>query len=238
MTLGAAQASGFAPFTVLHGVTVLVGLAIVFAACVLGRRWRGTPVEPRAAKAVATLGLVQFLAYFWWFGQAHAWNPRVVLPLQLCDLATPLACIALARADRRSTTLVYFWGLALSTQGFITPTLRSGLSSPGFWFFWTSHVLIFGTAVYVVVVRNFRPGARDWLVAVGAGVAYLALAMTVNLALDANYGYVGRSLANTPTIVDYLGPWPWRVGVMAIIVVIGMALAWLPWVALGDKRTS
>ena len=110
--------------------------------------------------------------------------------------------------------------------------MRSNSSTPA------GPTLIVGVAIYVVAVRGFRPTFPDLRVAIGAGLAYVALVFPVDLLLEVNYGYLGQALPNQPTILDWLGPWPWRVVAMMALGVGVMVLLYLPWYRSGPRRPA
>ena len=62
--------------------------------------------------------------------------------------------------------------------------------------------------------------------------------LPLDLWLGANYGCVGPSRPEVPTIVDFLGPWPERVGVIMAIVAAAMGLALAPWELLRRLKTE
>jgi len=236
--------AGFVPFSATHGVVVIASAALVIGFVWLGRRWRGSPRQRRLELAVGWLGLAQYLAYLVWFGRAEGWDLKTVLPLQMCDVTAMAAVWVLVGGvgegvgRRRAQTLVYFWGVVFSSQGFVTPTVRWGLESPGFWFFWATHLLILAAACYAVAVRRYRPTVGDCALAVAVSFVYLAVALSANAMLGSNYGYVGRGLPGAATIVDALGPWPLRVVWIALLGLAGMGLALLPWLVFKPRAPS
>jgi uncharacterized membrane protein YwaF len=60
----------------------------------------------------------------------------------------------------------------------------------------------------------------------------------LNLALDANYGYVGAKTPETPTVIDLVGPFPLRVFIMSALTIVLMTLATVPWILLASKRSD
>jgi hypothetical integral membrane protein (TIGR02206 family) len=153
------------------------------------------------------------------------------LPLQVCDLMGFLAPAALVTNWRALRALLYFWGIGLSSQGFFQPDLREGPADPSFWAFWLGHVSVVGLAAYDVFARGYRPTWRDYGVACAAAAAYLAVILPVDLLFGFNYGYVGRGQPGQPSVVDFLGPWPGRVAIIAALAAAVMALLVLPWEA-------
>jgi hypothetical integral membrane protein (TIGR02206 family) len=228
----------FVPFTTLHVVTVAVLGAAMLASCWMGCLWRGSPRERRLRLTwgwfVAFVALVSNIYYF----APANWDVRDSLPLQLCDLAIIIAAGAMLLDSRYLRTLLYFWGIGLSTQAFVTPTLGYGVGHPKFWLFWIGHTCIVGSAVYDIVVGGYRPRVRDLLHAVGTTLGYLVVMLIVNEGIDrlfpnpdrrSNYGYVGRAEPRNPTIIDKLGPWPQRLVPLGAIVMADYALLWVVW---------
>jgi hypothetical integral membrane protein (TIGR02206 family) len=155
----------------------------------------------------------------------------------VCDLAALTAPLALTTSRRLPRALLYFWGLGLSSQGFVTPDLQDGPARVQFWVFWLNHFVVVGSAIYDLAGRGYRPTWRDYRWSVAAGVAYLAIVLPLDVALKLNYGYVGPALPGQPTIVDVLGPWPWRVVVICALTAAFMALIVAPW-HLGRRATA
>jgi len=230
----------FRPFSTTHAAVLLLFATTVTTLVVLRRRReRGHPV--RAARLDRRLGIVAVLV--WLFATFVQFFPRYYdrtssLPLQLCDFTIIAVPLALFTGWRPARAIVYFWGIGLSTQGLITPDLNGGPATMRFWFFWAPHFVIVGGALYDVAARGYRPTWRDFRVATVAGVVYAALVLPFNLLTDLNYGYVGESAPGQPSLVDALGPWPGRVGVMLTLGVVVMALLMVPWEILRRRGAT
>jgi hypothetical integral membrane protein (TIGR02206 family) len=230
--------AAFRSFTLLHAAALLL-VALVIALLVgAGRAWRGTARERRLASAMAAVILLLRIGVLVWNVLPERWSLGRSLPLQICDLAAIGSAFALLTERRWLWSIAYFWGLALSVQGLVQPDLAAGPASLAFWLFWLHHALIVGAALYVVVVRGFRPVWRDVLVAVGLGLVYVAVVFPLDLLLEANYGYLGRALPSQPTVLDWLGPWPWRVLAMVALGALVMLLLYLPWHRAAGAREA
>jgi hypothetical integral membrane protein (TIGR02206 family) len=222
---------GFRSFSLTHAAAV-AGVALAILLFVrAGRAWRGQSAARRLETGVAVLILLFRAAIFVWNLFPSRLAVERSLPLQICDLAALCSAWALLSDRRWPAAIAYFWGLALSIQGLVQPDLREGPASLAFWLFWLHHALIVGVATYLVTVRRFRPTRADLRSAIAAGVAYAALVFGIDAVFDMNYGYLGRQTPSQPTILDWLGPWPWRVVAMMVLGVIVMTLLYLPWAA-------
>lgn len=224
----------FKSFTAIHLITVLVLGAAMVGGCWLGRCWRGSEREKRLRFGwggfVAGIALVTNLYY----ALPKHWDITESLPLQLCDLAIIIAAIAMLTDSRVFRTMLYFWGIGLSTQAFITPTVGYGVGHERFWLFWIGHTCIVGSAVYDIVVGGYRPRLKDLGIISAISIGYLFTMLGINEWLSdadtiVNYGYVGRRRPSNPTLIDKLGPWPERVVIITLIVLVDYVVLWAIW---------
>ena len=221
----------FEPFSPTHGAVLVCFAALTTWLVVLRRRWRerDTPRALGLDRLLAVLAFVVYLAVNTWPLLPGNFDWGWSLPIHVCDLATLCVPFALATRHRPVRALLYFWGLGLSTQGFITPDLQDGPAKVGFWMFWLAHYSVVGGAVYDLAGRGYRPTWKDYRTSLVAGLVYVVLVLALDVRLGVNYGYVGPSKPGQPSIVDALGPWPWRVGVMIVLGAAVTALLMVPW---------
>ena len=180
-------------------------------------------------RGLAIVGIVFWLSYnIWW--NRNGPDIATGLPLQICDINGMIAPLALFTLNRWLRATLYFWAFALTTQAFIQPALPLGPANILFWWFWGQHTIILGSAVFDVVVLGFRPEWQDLGRAYAASVAYLAIAVPLDLWLGADYGYLGNlPLNKIPPFVAALGPWPTRAIIEVVLAAAGLAAVELPW---------
>lgn len=223
----------FQAFTAHHLLVVAVCAGVMVTLVVLGRRGREADRESRVRRMWAwSIVAWQVPAQLWWLLPGN-FVLEQSLPLQLCDLAAVLAPVALLTRKRWLISLLYFWGIGLSTQAYATPVLTEGYGHVNYWLFWVGHTQIVGSAVYAVCVMGFRPRLRDFAGSVGVGMAYIAVMFGFDAATGLNYGYVGPSQPGVRTVVDYLGPWPLRAVWLTLLGIVAQGLAYLPWAVFG-----
>lgn len=224
----------FRAFTPAHAIVILAFVVLVSLLLVAGFRARGTRRERAVERTLGMIGIV-----IWLLANGYGFTPSQFawarcLPLHVCDicaLAGPIALL-LANPPAWLRSLVYFWGIGLCTQAFFTPTLREGPADPMFWFFWSSHFFILISALHELVVRGWRPTWRHWRIAMALNTAYLAVVLPLDIAFGWNYGFVGREM-KAGTMIEILGPWPWRVAVIYALTALAHAAMVLPWAAFG-----
>lgn len=212
------------PFSLAHATTALGFGALMLFTIVAGVQALHAGREPAYRRGLAAfIGLWQAASIVWWLLPRNLdWSRS--LPLQLCDLAGPIAAIALFTQRRWARVLLFYWGLGLCSQAFVTPVNHSGPASLHYWFFWVNHAQIVGAALYDIIVLRYRPTLRDGIFAFGSTLVYAAVVLPLDLAFGWNYGYLGRELAQPGTLIEWLGPWPWRLAALGGIVALLFAL--------------
>jgi hypothetical integral membrane protein (TIGR02206 family) len=208
-----------------------VGVAVLLSA---GGLLRGRAAERHLSVALAAgnivFGLVSVVTEF------ADGSVKGNLPLQLCDFAWIPVAWALLTRHPLALALTYYWGLTLSLQALVQPTLEEAFPDPNFFAFWGKHVLLVWGAVYATLTLRQGPDWRGYRQAVLWTLAWVVVAMSVNGLLDTNYGYFNGKPEGT--VLDYLGPWPWYVLVEMVIVLVGWALITLPWTGRPIRQRS
>jgi len=228
-------AERFVAFGAEHVALLALFLAGAVGIVALGRSQRGTPRARRSSRVLAVAiscvtvpsQVLQLTPGSFSLGSS--------LPLQLCDLAWLTAVWALWTHARVPVALTYFWGLTLSVQGIITPSLQEAFPDPGYLAFWALHFLIVWSAVYLTFGLGLGPGWREYRIAVAVTLAWAVLVFGINGLLDVNYGYLNRK-PGSASLLDLLGPWPVYVLATLGILLGGWALITWPWVVAGRRR--
>jgi hypothetical integral membrane protein (TIGR02206 family) len=159
-----------------------------------------------------------------WLGD---FDHRTDLPFDICNLTGLLLPFLMWTPSRKVHEVLYFWILAGTVQGIITPHLVNGFPNYIFFKYWVIHGGLVVYAIYVTVVFDLYPSfksiGRSFLVL----QAYVVFVMVANLILGSNYVYV---LGKPPTasVLDYLGPWPWYLLVVEGLALVIFFLMWLP----------
>ncbi|GAA3657796.1 TIGR02206 family membrane protein [Nocardioides ginsengisoli] len=208
-----------------YGPSHLVALAVfgvgLVVVVLLGRRHAaadGPTTFSRVWALLLPLVTLPFLVYDVLF---H-YDIATTLPLHLCDLAWIAVAWALWTHRPLPVALTYFWGLTLTVQGIITPSLNEDFPHPRYFAFWALHLLIVWAAVYLVLGLRLVPRWRDYGAAVATTLVWAVSAYVFNVVADTNYGYLMRKPG--PSILDLLGPWPWYVAEEIGIVVVVWAV--------------
>lgn len=212
----------FESFTPEHFVLIAL-FAVVFAGLVGYGRIRGDNPRFRRAFAMAIpcftvpMQIQQLTPAEFGLGTS--------LPLQYCDLAWMVAVYALWTRAPWAFVLAFFWGLTLTIQGVITPSLGEQFPEPRYFMFWGMHFLSIWAAGYLAAIGN-RPTWRLYRFAVVVTAAWAAVVMGFNALTDTNYGYFNKKPPGA-SLLDVLPGWPTYVIIeIAVVAAVWAAMTW------------
>ena len=214
----ASEERTFWPYTRDHWIALAATAIVTIGLSWLGVRWRGTAKGEMLHQAwLWVVIVVQVLSlYYYVWHRGFSWETS--LPLEICDLSGMVAVAALWTGRRMPTLILYYWAFALTTNACVTPILRQGPENLRYYVFWITHIVILASAVYVVAVKGFRPRGWDFAMITLVMCIYGAVVIPLDVITGFNYGFVGNSKPDTPTAVDILGPWPFRLVWMFLAV--------------------
>jgi hypothetical integral membrane protein (TIGR02206 family) len=223
LMLGAgAWLNEFEPRSLTHVIVVAVSAVLIAATVVAGRRLAGGALQRQLEIGIGWSTIWLQLFALVWRNLPGIYDVQEALPLQLCRVVAWACAIGLMTGARWAVSLTFFWGLGLSSMGFVTPVVTTGPGTVGFWLFWAAHVQIVGIAVYQIAVHGYGPRVKDWWFAAAVSCVYVALVVPVNLALGVDYGFLGEGEYDRSTLAGRLGTFPLR----AVRIVV-MAQVWM-----------
>lgn len=212
--------------------------------CVVGRTYlkgdseSGKSKERRLRRRVGLfIVITQTFIFIRRFTPAH-FDINDSLPLHMCRWDVWIVAWTMLTLNRKARALTLFWGLGLSSQVFVTPFLKEGHGALGFWIYWLNHLQIVGVAVYDVVVLGYRPNFRDFVFATLAGIGFGVLVFVLNIILGTNYSYLGAGEHPGESLIDLLGPYPWRAFFMILACAVLFALIYLFSITAMTLRTK
>jgi hypothetical integral membrane protein (TIGR02206 family) len=223
----------FVPYGPEHWVILLLLVVGAVILAVVGRRYRDT--APTVARVFAVVIVAFQVPVQIYFVLPSQWDVNHSLPFQLCDLAWLTAAYTLWTRSEWAYALTYYWGLTLTPQAMITPSLDSP-NFPDIHFiqFWLQHLLVVWAAVYLTWVVGMRPTWRSLRIAVWATLAWGVAVFAFNDVTGANYGFVNGKPPN-PSLLDLMGSWPWYLAVEFAVGLAGWVLVTWPWTRLRER---
>jgi hypothetical integral membrane protein (TIGR02206 family) len=203
---------------VAYWLCTAAGLSGCIAVCATARRRPG-PWTVTVARLLGLVLLVDAGSYTVALVVAGSWSARTSLPLSLCDVAVLVAACACLWQVPVLVELTYFWGLAGTLQGLLTPDLSVNFPHLVFWEYVVGHLGIVFAALYLVVGLGITPGRHAVLRVFAISAAYTALVGTTDGLAGANYMFLRRPPSEW-TLLRLLGPWPWYVVSASLVALV------------------
>ncbi len=122
--------------------------------------------------------------------------------------------------------IAYYWAIAGATQSLFTPNLVNPTPFLSVWFF-LDHGLIVCATLYLIWSAQARPRPGSIARSLIAANLYAAAVGTFDFVFKTNYMFL-RSKPPTPSLLDFLGPWPWYILVGEFIALGLFLLLYLP----------
>jgi hypothetical integral membrane protein (TIGR02206 family) len=217
----------FKPFSGQH--LIVLGL-IAFLILLTIRVTRSLAPSKRlwVGRGLGIILLSYALPFYIRMGIARALSWEYNLPLELCDWVLIACLVALFFSNQLASEIAYFWGLGGTLQAILTPDLGKGFPSWDFALFFWSHGTALVTIAFLISRKGFRPRAGSILRMFLALNLYALVVGAIDSLFHWNYGYLCRKPA-MPSLLDYLGPWPWYLISLEFLALAIFFLLDLPW---------
>ena len=219
----------------LHLLMIVVAFSFCYSICYFGIKSRNID---RYSKKLGYMIIFFWIFYNIYYFLPHNFQWSVSLPLHVCDILGVVAIIAIFTCNRFARAFLYFAGIALAAQAFITPTGNQSPYTLRFWLFWGLHIGILSCAIFDIIVRKYRPNKMDYFASITVNIFYLIIIFPLDAYMGWNYGYIGNSKPDVPTVLDFLGKWPLRVVWMFLVVCFLQLIMLLPfqYIILRNKK--
>ncbi len=173
--------------------------------------------------------------YHVWLYVGGQWNIAFALPLHLCSISLLLCLILLLSNSKLVFQFVYFLGLAGAMQALVTPELFVGFPHFRFFQFFITHILIIWVGLFFVFVNGYVVTKRGMWQSFAFLNAVAVIAFIANIATEGNYMFLAHKPEN-PSLLDFLGPYPFYILVLECIALVLFFLLYLPWIGRGERK--
>ena len=215
------MAAPFVRFGTPHLAVIALAFALPLGLTALVHRTRRTALERTISLAFAA-ELIATWALWYWLIVSQGWvSAATVLPMNLCDWAAIAALVTLVRPNQWSYELAWFWSLSGTLQALLTPDLAYDFPDLRFVVFFAFHGGVIASVLYLTLGLGMRPWSRSIPRVIAWSLAYLLSALAINSLFHTNFGYLSAKPA-TPSLLDYLGPWP-----VYVLALVGLGLLYI-----------
>jgi len=238
---GEGETQEFSIFTLAHLIPVVIAVLVILLIYFKRDAISSFKNEENIRYAMAFALIITDMSYYWRY-TAHPGlesGPVENLPIGICAWSIIMSSYMVIGKKQVIFDIVYFWLLTVSLFAVLTPTAISftGPTRYRYYQFWLEHTLGYIALFYMIFVHKMRPTVRSAIRSYVALAAAAVFAYFINRMIPgANYLYMARPEA-APSILDILPPYfPLRLAIMAAVITLMYALAYLPWY-IRDRRS-
>jgi hypothetical integral membrane protein (TIGR02206 family) len=160
--------------------------------------------------ALAAVLLLNSLAWYGYLAWRRWLSFPGSLPLELCDATLCLTILALFTRSGAIFDLAYYGALAGTSMAVLTPDLWEPFPSFSTVEFFVAHGLVLVAVLYLVWSGAARPRPGSvWRAMLGLNL-FAACVGTFDVIFKTDYMYL-RNKPGNPSLLDFLGPWPWYI---------------------------
>lgn len=217
-----------------HLWALVVSIAFTIALPLYARRNLNTRQQHLLGTVIGFIVMSNYLAWVLLEFLAGTFDVTKHLPLHLCRFANLAVILVMWKKNYRMYEILYFWGLSGILQGSITPDISFGFPHFHYFRFFIGHNGLVLAIIYATVVYGMRPTYKSIWKALIALNVFLVVALIANLILDANYFWI-MGKPPVPSLLDYMGPWPWYILTGEFVALVHFGAAYLP-IAWLNKR--
>ncbi len=231
---GAGETKEFYYFSLAHILPIVIMIGIIFLIIKYGDNIKNWKHEGKLRMGLAFTLIITEMSYFWRLVGVESLNANPVdhLPITVCGWAIIFCSFLVVTKSQSLFDIAYFWVLAGSTFGLLTPTVITycGPTRFRYYQFWLEHTLGFIVLFYMMFVHKMRPNFKSMIKSLIALGVLGTIAIVVNNMLPgANYLFMAEP-EETASILDILPKnYVVRVIIMATLITLLFFVAYLPW---------
>lgn len=227
----------FQPYTASHLTVLFLVTLFCISIFVFRKRMKLHSISAAAHIVMAVILILCELTLQLWFLSTGIWSVKRSLPLHLCGISLLLCAFMLISGSKRVYEIAFFWGVGGAVQALLTPNTDYSFPHYVFFEFFTAHSFIVISCLWVTFVDRYRPRFRSVWKAVLAINLYALIIFGVNRLTGGNYLFISHK-PSTPSLMDYLGPWPWYIVSLEAVAVILFLILYLPFAVSGRIANS
>lgn len=219
-----------APFQIFgpsHKLVLCLIVVVPLALSLLVRLLRYDKLERALCWLFALVILGCWAAWYAVFGVRGWLNAGNALPLDLCSWAAIATTIALIAKNQKSYELAWFWAMAGTVQGIVTPDIPFDFPEFRFIEFSLFHGGIIAAVLFLTIGLKMRPYPASIPRVIGWSLLYMAAAGAADWILKVNYGFL-RAKPGHASPYDLMPAWPWYIPVVVGLAMASVLLCYLP----------
>lgn len=218
------------PFVVFgrsHQIVLALIIVVPLLLSAVARMARSRSFELAVRWVLALTISLTWAAWFVVFHKMGWLNLSNMLPMDLCSWAAIATVVSLVAPNQKSYELAYFWAIAGTTQGIVTPDIPFDFPEFRFIEFSLFHGGIIAAVLFMTFGLKMRPLPQSLPRVVGWSLIYMAVAGLIDWLLKVNYGFL-RAKPGHASLYDMMPAWPWYIGDVVGLALLSVLICYSP----------
>ncbi|MEQ8239592.1 MAG: TIGR02206 family membrane protein [Cyclobacteriaceae bacterium] len=224
----------FKPYSLEHLIAVLL---LCLAGYVLMRYAKSKPLRNQETIFQILCLVINASVWFWLFNEVaydrFEWEKDI--PFVFCNLLAALLPVFAFYRKKWLFNVIYYLVIIGAIMAIITPSLKFKFPHYESIKFWAVHGGLLIVIFYSIIIFKYRPTFKGVVHTLLFVQVYVVIITVFNLTFGTNYLYLNTKPSNG-TILDLLGPWPWYVIFMDLLLIPFFLLSYLPFFLLKKKH--
>ncbi len=221
------SAAPFQMFGPSHKLVLFLIVAVPLALSLLARLVRSASLERALCWAFALIIGGCWACWYVVFAQKGWLDRGNAMPLDLCSWAAIATIIALIGRSQKSYELAWFWAMAGTVQGIVTPDIPFDFPEFRFIEFSLFHGGIIAAVLFLTLGLKMRPYPASIPRVIGWSFVYMAVAGVTDWVFKVNYGFL-RAKPSHASLYDLMPDWPWYIGVVVVLAIASVFICYAP----------
>jgi len=166
--------------------------------------------------------------------QTGIWSLAESLPFHLCSFSIILGSLLYFTKSKFLFDILYYWAAGALVALFTPDLTTTDFPAFRYYQFFLSHGLIVFSVIYFMSIHHYKPGngsLKRTLIFTHALVPFIAI---INYLTGGNYFFIAYT-PKTASPIDLLGPWPYYLIGLEIILVSVFSMMYLPFYIKSKK---
>ncbi len=236
----------FEPFDMFgmeHILAIIAALVVIIVLPLYAKNHLDENAQYKLGKFIGWLVFANYIVWVSLEAIAGTFDVKQHLPVHLCRFANLMIPLVMVWRSYFVYEILFFWGFSGMLQASITPDIAAGFPHFHYFRFWMGHQGLILALVYATVVYEIRPSFKSLIKSFIALNIFLGIAALVNVLMDANYFWIcGKPLnqigERIPTLLDYMGPWPWYILTGEFVALAHFLLAYSPFYFINKRKVQ
>ncbi|WP_078596772.1 TIGR02206 family membrane protein [Evansella clarkii] len=155
------------------------------------------------------------------------WSIQNYLPLHLSNLSLYLCAYMLWKNSFKVFEVLYFFGIGGVMQALLTPDLFYTFPHYRFFHFFLAHMAVVLGILYMVWVKKYTVTIKSAIKSYAVINVIAFFVFWINQLIGSNYMFLSEKPSG-PSLLDYLGPFPWYIFQMQLIAAGVYLILYLP----------